>query len=246
MSMKHLSPQLQAVVRHMSEGIGFCINERKVGDLFKIITEKYDFTLIVVNPEAREVIILGEEEMFREPQIFQLEGANWGGSLVKIGYVITGCYLKIRSFTEGGFMLLPTIQDFVEFEGEPSEATRAIIAKAEAGRPREATPEEIEQMKQKFWEWVDSHNWGEYKDPVHKMISRFCFLNGQAYISGIFVQALEAGKVPAALELLEKQCKEHWYFRPDELRGEIITPSDDYYLRSAYAELGLVPAGQTG
>lgn len=244
MGMKCLSPQLQAVVRHMDEGVGFRVNDRKAGELFKIITKKQTFTLIVVNPDAQEVIILGDEEMFREPRIFQLEGANWGGSLVKMGYVLTGCYVKIRSLTDGGFMLLPTIQDFAEFEDEPSEATRAIIAKAEANRPREATSAEIDQMKQKFWEWVDSHNWSEHKDAVHEMIERFCFLNGQAYISGILVQALEANKVPAALKLLEKQYKEHWCYRPDQLRGEIITPSDDHYLRMAYAELGLKPAGQ--
>lgn len=246
MGMEHLSAQLQAVVRRMDEGVGFRVTERKRGDLFKIITKKFDFTLIIVNPEEQEVIILGEEEMFREPKIWLLEGANFGGSMVKVGYVLTGCYLKIRSLSEGGYGLLPMITDFAEFEGEVTEETSALIEKAEASRPRQATPDEIEDMKNKFWEIFDSHSWGDQREAVREMIGRFCFLNGQAYILGIFLQALEAGKVPAALEVLEKQWKEHWYFRPDKFRGEIITPSDDHYLRMAYVQLGLTPVGEVG
>lgn len=246
MNTSHLAPHLQAVLKHMGEGVGFRVNDRKPGDLFKIITEKYTFTLIVVNPEKQEVVILGEEEIFREPKIYVLEGANWGGSMVKVGYVLTGCYVKVRSLTQGGFLLIPAVQGFAEFDGDPSEETKAIIAQAEANRPRAATAKEIDQMKLTFWAWVDEYDWGEHKTAVHEMIKRFCFPRGQMYIAGILVQALGAGKVLAALTLLEKQYNEHWYFRPDGFRGEIITPSDDYYLRSAYAELGLEPIGKEG
>lgn len=240
MGHPNLSPELQRALDN--EEPGFFVKTKERGSMLDLVTENHTYRVVVADPEKGELVLFGNNAGLLKPRLFQLQGSTYGGSVTKMGWLGLGMYPRLHAL-DGGLVSMSSVQS-INFIEDAEESER-LLAEAEKNRPRTATEEETAQMREKFWEWVDDHDWGEHKDWVHEFVGRFRFLNGQAYISGILVVALEAGKLEDAIRILERQFEEHWFFRPPEFRGELVTEKDAYYLEKAYQDLGLTPPGRS-
>lgn len=78
---------------------------------------------------------------------------------------------------------------------------------------------------------------------IHDLVDNFN-MEGQGVMLGILDGAHKAGKLDEALDLLETQYREHWSYRPKDLRGSFITAKDEIKVRDVYKELGIpLPSG---
>ena len=62
---------------------------------------------------------------------------------------------------------------------------------------------------------------------------------GKETMLGIMVAAYDGGKLDEAFEILEKQFREHWMYRPNKVRGSMVTDKDPLYIEDAYHKLGI-------
>ncbi len=236
----NLSPEINDWLKQMKNSEGFDIKARKKGDMFKVTTRSGSvYTFVVTNPENQEVAMVSPDNRnskMRKPQLYVIDGATGGGSMVRVGWIGIGSYLRMRRISIGGLYTITPIQ-FITLRQEPELAAQ-IVAAAEATRPKAWTEEDKKNAEKKLRELTDEKFPADKIGPVENLINFFCW-NGKVMMLTLLIKAQEAGKLDEAFKVISKQIREHWGYRPPEIRGEFITESDVYYMQQAYLELGL-------
>jgi hypothetical protein len=236
---RNLSPSLQAFMAVVDENDGFYLKDLPAGTMIELTTQSGSlYTMVVIDPEGGELALFGGgHPKTQQPEIYILQGSTCGGSACKVGWI--GLNLRLRlNLLSGGLIVLSSLKAF-EIKTDEIQACN-IIAEAESRRPLEATDEELAEMQVQIDCLVDEKFDGDEREQVRDMTHRFN-LEGQGMMLGYFDRAQEAGKLEAALEVMERHYREHWSFRPQVARGSFITPEDIRYMKLAYTEIGLTP-----
>lgn len=232
-----LHPKLQKFVDDLEANRGFDIKWLTRGTAFHLVTRHHTYTAIIADAEKNEVVLYcSEREEIKAPRVFLLQGSTAGGSVVRINWIGIGARLRF-SIPEGGMALLSTLEN-IEFI-ESSAETERLLTEAEARKLQPATPEKLETARKEMWKWIAEKLAGPDYEECRKLIENFCFPNGQAIIASLLVTAREHGKLSEAIARVKRDYEKHWHYRPPEIRGEFITPSDVACLETAYRDLEL-------
>lgn len=236
----NLSPDLQRFVEVAEGNNGFDVSKLTRGALFQLFTESGSaYAAVVTNPKNCEIAITGGRNL-KKPVLLVLQGSTFGGSAVKLRWIGIGLRPRLHPLT-GGIVTLGAVKRFA-FVNDPVRAER-IMKKAEARRPKEATAVDLKKWERETENFMVERFSGEHLERIQKLVREFCVPNGRMIMLGILDRAKEARKLEQALAILERQCREHWLYRPPELRGEFITEKDVAYVERAYHELGLPVPG---
>ena len=143
----NLSAKLNAIVQEGNNSPSIDIKAQKKGTMFDVIVDHIKYTIVVVDPNGQEVALTTNDPNIQEIDIWHLMGAGWGGSTIKIGYIVVGAQMRMRRLS-GGLIETSPVKSF-SFRDEPEEAKR-ILDKAESRRPQMATKAEIQEYEAKF------------------------------------------------------------------------------------------------
>jgi len=231
---KGLSPEIQEFIEQTEQSEGFNIKEVPQGTLIDVETRSGSvYTLVVSDPENHEVALVGPHDGLREPTLYYLQGATGGGSMVKTGWIGKG--LRLRLNGPGTLLTTSPVVNF-QFNSEPERGPQ-MLAEAESKRPEPATEDALDKFNRMLDGIIDTFP-DEHQGRARGLVNEFNS-QGRGIMVRIFELANEQGKLPAALDLIEKQYREHWAYRAPEIRGSFITEQDVHYIHAAYEELDL-------
>ena len=95
--MKHhpnLSDEINATLDFF-DGEGVFIGDLKVGDVLEVQTNNSLYTLEVVDPDKKLVRVTSTNEAFADYGECTLQGSNFGGSCLKLGWVCGGTWMEL-------------------------------------------------------------------------------------------------------------------------------------------------------
>ncbi len=235
----NLSPEINAWIKQVEANDGFAIKDQKRGDMFKATTHSGSvYIFVVTDPEKHEVAVASPENRnpkMREPQLCVIDGATNGGSMVKVGWIGIGSYLRMYPMTGGLYTITPI--QLITLRQDP-ELARSITEKAETKRPKKWTGDDKKKAEAGLKDFIRKKFPGDEVERVEDLLNFFCW-NGRMMMLTLLVKAHEAGKLETAFGVIGKQIQEHWGYRAPEIRGEFMTESDVYYMKQAYEKLGL-------
>lgn len=230
-------PTLAELTQKAEKDGGFTVDELPTGTLFELRTKSGSlYSVMVTNPKECEVALVGgSHPQLQEPDLYELQGSTFGGSLCKLGWVGIGPCPRL-TILRGGLVTIGQVRSCV-FVGDTKRAAD-IMARAEARRPREMTDQELEGLQKEIDGLIDKKFSGEDHEKVRELVH--CFgLEGQGVMLGYLDRAQDADKLQEALAVLERHYEEHWSYRPKEMRGSFITEQDVDYINWAYLEISL-------
>lgn len=234
-----LSPQIAEFVRKTRMNDGFDLREVPKDTLLKVETRDLTFFMLVLDSQQCKVALKADYPELREPQVFFHQGATGGGSMVKLGWIGVGLYLRMNPSC-GGLMTIPLVKSFEIIQDETiAHELRTAGEKFDSEKP--ITKEEFDEITKEF---VVKNFPSEHQSKIQQFVDQFCS-EGKGVILGVLDRAHRAGKLQQALHVLEQQFHEHWTFRPKQFRGSFITEQDVFYVEEAYRQLGLPSPGET-
>ncbi len=204
---------------------GVFIKNLPRGALLSIVTTHNVYWIAVVDPENGEVAIEGG--ILSAPRLFQLIGSTFGGSMIKIGWVGTGMFLKCYGFQSSHVQSVRVETDLARAQRIVAEATKntAVLTKEEVRETYKAFLRE------------------NFKDPltlrrVRDILDPFC-LAGKICLSSFLKRAQDVKKIEKALEVAEGLLRESWIYQHREMRGNPYFGNNAHYLAEAYERTGL-------
>lgn len=240
MGHPNLSPELNAFIKTAQTNSGFEIGQLPENALFEIHTQNSVYTIVVVDPKAGIIALMGTRETYEEPDLYAYLGSTWamGASALKLGWVGVDLHARFQSI-DGQLITTTKLQRFVMLS-DPAKAAE-IRTKAEARRPgalEPASADKMQKWQEDFDKQVAADFAGEHLPAVQQWLSQFS-IRGKCNAANFFAAAKGAGKLKEALELMPRHFKEHWMYKPPEIRGDTITPSDTAQWQKAGQEIGL-------
>lgn len=230
-----ISPQLVA----LAQAEGFDIEHVPSGTLIEVKTQNDTFWLLVVDPQQGRIVLESTHRELQKPMVFNYQGATSGGSAVKLGCMAVGFRMRMNP-AEGGILTTSTVRS-IEFPEDPERAARLAAADVEDEQRPTMSEEEFVRRVQ---ETIDKEFPEDRRERIRVFVAEFNS-EGQGIMLGIMSRAHAVGKLDQALEILDKDFKEHWGRRPPFARGSFITEQDVHYVERAYQQLGL-PSPQQG
>jgi hypothetical protein len=113
----------------------FFVMDRKQGEIVEVTTEDRRCTIVITDPQNREVVVVSDKIGPREPEIFLLQGSVVGNNPnVKEGWISIGSRIRLKS-GQGFAVLPPTIS--LRFVDDPERAAE-LMEQAGAVCPQEA------------------------------------------------------------------------------------------------------------
>lgn len=240
MSHPNLSPELNAAVRAGEENPGIDIKTQQKGAMFNVVSGHTKYTIVVVDPKKQEVAMKTDNSKIGT-DIWYLMGAGWGGSMIKIGWIVVGAQMRMRRLS-GGVIETSPVKSF-SLHDDAVEAKR-ITDEAESRRPRIMTEEEEQQQDAKFVQALEEIIAGEFpgdkQDWIREMVGRFGNIAAKGVVLGVLSQAQKYNKLDKAQRLLERDWKENWFFQPSYAAGDPeFMPLNAHRWNALYCELGV-------
>ncbi len=241
MDHPNLSPEINAVVQAGNNNPSINITTQQKGTMFDITSGHTKYTIVVVVPEKQEVAMITDNPNIKGTDIWYLMGAGWGGSMMKIGYIVIGAQMRMRRLS-GGLIETSPIKSF-SLRDEPEEAKR-IMDEAESRRPHVMTEEEERDYNAKFAEAIEKIIAKEFpsdkQEWIREMVGRFGNTPAKGVVLGILSQAQKHGKLDEAQRLLERDWEKNWCFQPPSVAGDPeIMPLNAHRWNALYNELGI-------
>lgn len=76
------------------------------GDELTIVTDNSIYIFKMLDPSKGLAIGAGNGQHLREPQRVNLHGSNFGGSMIKLGWVAVGTWLELKPIVANGITVL--------------------------------------------------------------------------------------------------------------------------------------------
>lgn len=244
----NLSPGINAILSANEKNPGIDIKTQKKGTMFKIASGHTKYTMVVVNPEKQEVAMVTDNPEIQGTDIWYYMGAGWGGSMMKIGYIMIGAQMRMRRLSGGLIETSPVKSFFVC--NEPEEAKR-IMDEAGARRPQIMTEEEEQDYNRKFAELTEKFISEEFpkknQEWIREMVGRFGNNAAKGTILGVLSQAHKHGKIKQAMAFLERDWEKDWSYQPPSVAGDPeFMPLNIHRWEALYRELNIPKPGEDG
>lgn len=78
-----------------AERNGIEVNELKSGDVLEVRTLDALYRFKIINPATGEVEATSDGQYFQHPEIVNIHGSTFGGSMIKLGWLAVGTWLEI-------------------------------------------------------------------------------------------------------------------------------------------------------
>jgi len=236
----NLSPELNAAIQAGDEN-RIDIKTQQRGMMFDVVTGHTKYTIVVVDPEKQEIAMVTDNPEIPGTDLWCLMGAGWGGSMMKIGFIVVGAQMRMRRLS-GGLIETSPVKSF-SLRDEPEEAKR-IIDKAESRRPQFMTEEEEREYDAQFAEAIERIIAKEFpvdkQEWIREMIGRFGNTSTKGVVLGVLSQAQKYGRFDKAQQLLERDWKRHWYYQPPQVAGDPeFMPLNAHRWDALYRELDI-------
>lgn len=225
-----LSPQLQELAR----ADGFHLKDVPAGTLMEIKTMGDTFWVLVINPSEGKVVVKSTHAQLRQPMVFFHQGATLGGSAMKVGWLGVGLCLRMN-LGVGGVLTTPEVRSIRSLSDEDTRVQPMIEAAEAFDRLPTITADEFAARIRAL---IAKEFPADDQERITTFMAEFS-RDGQGIMLGILSRAHAVGKLAQALEVLENDYREHWFFRPPAVRGTLITEQDVDYIERAYRTLGI-------
>jgi len=103
----NLSDEINATI-DFYDGEGILIHDLEVGDVLEVQTRNAFYTLTVVDPGEKLVRVTSTNDVDLGECV--LQGSNFGGSMIKLGWVCGGTWIELIRLGPWGFKLLTLSQ----------------------------------------------------------------------------------------------------------------------------------------
>ena len=90
----NLSDEINATLDFF-DGEGVFIKDLEVGDVLEVQTNNSLYTLEVVDPVKKLVRVTSTNEAFADYGECTLQGSNFGGSMLKLGWICGGTWMEL-------------------------------------------------------------------------------------------------------------------------------------------------------
>lgn len=237
----NLSPEINAAIQAGNENPSINIENQQKGTMFDVVSGHTKYTIVVVDPEKQEVAMVTDNPKIPGTDLWYLMGAGWGGSMMKIGFIVVGAQMRMRRLS-GGVIETSPVKSF-SLRNEP-EAAKIIVDEAESRRPRVMTEQEERDNDIQFAEAVEKIITKEFPEDkqewIREMVGRFGNIPAKGVILGVLSQALKYGRFDKAQQLLERDWEEHWLYQPPFAAGDPeFMPLNAHRWDALYQELGI-------
>lgn len=87
---------LRACLRRFSHSDGFSFRELPVKTIFELTTQNHFYTIVAIEPNQSKLILMGHNELVKEPIICHFNGSTLGGSAIRPDWVGIGLRLEFQ------------------------------------------------------------------------------------------------------------------------------------------------------
>ncbi len=237
---ENIDPLLARLIRQSETSGGLPLKDVPDGSVVEVHTRNSVYRIAVADRDRARVAIQrirGNNQFFTNPELVQLRGSTFGGSVLKIGWIGIGMYLELN--TPYGIVATSTIRSVV-VKNAPAESAE-LVAAAQKSTPRETTPAEAADRIAAF---VRDKFPASLQPAVRRTAQEFS-VNGQVFIVSLLEAAHRHGKFDEAQLVIARFMREHWQYQAPEVRGDPhFTRTNAEYIARAYRELKLPPPGE--
>lgn len=237
----NLSPALNAAVQAGTDNPGIDIKTQARGTMFDVVSGHTKYTIVVVDPEKQEIAMVTDNHKISGTDLWYYMGAGWGGSMMKVGWIVVGAQMRMRRLSGGAIETSP-VKNF-SLRNEPEEARR-IMDEAESRRPQVMTEDQEHDQDAQFAEAAEEIIKGEFPPDqqgwIREMVGHFGNIPAKAVVLGVVSQAQKHGKLDKAKQLLERDWERDWRFQPPYAAGDPeFMPLNAHRWNALYHELGV-------
>jgi hypothetical protein len=227
-----LSGNLKVLIQASESNPQLEISKLETGAVISITTDDLVFTVVVADPQKGAVVLSAIHPKLQEPSLFMLQGATMGGSACAIGRIIL--HMRIRLIGRAGMLVTTSVNDFSVIKNDV--VSKRYLQVWEEYLKQD--PFDEKEFNARIDASVESDFPFEHREEIRQILSAFN-VDGKLITIRILSEAIKVGKLVKALELLQQALEEHWAYRPPEIRGSVMTPSDVECINGIYEGLGL-------
>ena len=114
MNHPNLTPEINAAIRESELMGGVFIKDLPVGKTLKVRTQNTVYFIDRVSEGPEGLTIQGHPRYCKEPVKAYILGSNFGGSMIKIGFVGRGMYMEFSTENRRGTIITSRIKEVEE------------------------------------------------------------------------------------------------------------------------------------
>lgn len=229
------SKTLQGLADLASSGSGLCVQDIPPNTIVRVTTENSLYEVLVVDPEANEVLVCGNHPRFPGP--LRYNSGSHGDKAGPIA-VVVGESLLLAHPAENRWFHTSTVKG-VELVNDDKRVAEILARQDDPAKGVSA---------EEYWKQETEKDLATLSEEERQWAVEFLgnFPHHQAYclILSVILAAQDAKRLPRAREVLQSTYDKHWHYHHPDRRGRLLGAKDVLRLDGVYGALGIKPPGK--